>query len=126
MSPVERDQTLTSSSLGSSLNKIPHSQSTPGVSGSKTPPTTPRRGGKMLNVRVQMLDDSVTLFQVQVYLIGVRFFPNSIYLIIILPLCLQTKADGSVLFEQVCKQLNLLEADYFGLEYQEGSTKVYR
>jgi FERM/RhoGEF/pleckstrin domain protein 2 len=36
------------------------------VSGSKTPPTTPRRGGKMLNVRVQMLDDSVTLFQVQV------------------------------------------------------------
>lgn len=36
----------------------------------------------------------------------------------------QTKADGSVLFEQVCKQLNLLEADYFGLEYQEGSTKV--
>lgn len=37
---------------------------------------------------------------------------------------LQTKADGSVLFEQVCKQLNLLEADYFGLEYQEGSIKV--
>lgn len=36
----------------------------------------------------------------------------------------QTKADGSVLFEQVCKQLNLLEVDYFGLEYQEGSTKV--
>lgn len=67
MSPVEKDQTLTSSSLGSSLNKIPHSQSTPGVSGSKTPPTTPRRGGKMLNVRVQMLDDSVTLFQVQVW-----------------------------------------------------------
>ncbi|XP_050540793.1 FERM, ARHGEF and pleckstrin domain-containing protein 1-like isoform X4 [Daktulosphaira vitifoliae] len=99
MSPVEKEQTLTSSSIGSSLNKIPHSQSTPGVSGSKTPPTTPRRGGKMLNVRVQMLDDSVTLFQVQI------------------------KADGSVLFEQVCKQLNLLEADYFGLEYQEGSTK---
>ncbi|XP_026814742.1 FERM, ARHGEF and pleckstrin domain-containing protein 2-like isoform X1 [Rhopalosiphum maidis] len=99
MSPVEKDQSLTPSSLGSSLNKIPHSQSTPGVAGSKTPPTTPRRGGKMLNVRVQMLDDSVTLFQVQ------------------------TKADGSVLFEQVCKQLNLLEADYFGLEYQEGSTK---
>lgn len=29
----------------------------------------------------------------------------------------QAKALGSVLFEQVCKQLNLLEADYFGLEY---------
>lgn len=24
------------------------------------------------------------------------------------------------MFEQVCKQLNLLEADYFGLEYQDG------
>lgn len=66
MSPVEKDQTLTPNSLGNSLNKIPHSQSTPGVSGSKTPPSTPRRGVKMLNVRVQMLDDSVTLFQVQV------------------------------------------------------------
>lgn len=27
-----------------------------------------------------------------------------------------------MLFEQVCRQLNLLEADYFGLEYQEIST----
>lgn len=26
---------------------------------------------------------------------------------------------GSVLFEQVCKQLHLLEADYFGLEYAD-------
>lgn len=25
-----------------------------------------------------------------------------------------------MLFEQVCKQLNLLEADYFGLEYRDG------
>lgn len=33
---------------------------------------------------------------------------------------------GKVLFEQVCRQLNLLEADYFGLEYQEhgSNTKV--
>lgn len=29
---------------------------------------------------------------------------------------------GKVLFEQVCRQLNLLEADYFGLEYLECST----
>lgn len=35
---------------------------------------------------------------------------------------LQAKALGKVLFEQVCRQLNLLEADYFGLEYQEPST----
>ena len=33
---------------------------------SKTPPGTPRKGGKVLSVRVQMLDDSITLFQVQV------------------------------------------------------------
>ena len=33
---------------------------------SKTPPGTPRKGGKLLSVRVQMLDDSITLFQVQV------------------------------------------------------------
>ena len=32
---------------------------------------------------------------------------------------LQAKALGRVLFDQVCKQLHLLEADYFGLEYQE-------
>lgn len=31
----------------------------------------------------------------------------------------QAKALGRVLFEQVCKQLHLLEADYFGLEYQD-------
>lgn len=39
---------------------------------------------------------------------------------------LQAKALGKVLFEQVCRQLNLLEADYFGLEYQEhgSNTKV--
>lgn len=31
----------------------------------------------------------------------------------------QAKAVGRVLFEQVCKQLHLLEADYFGLEYAD-------
>jgi FERM N-terminal domain/FERM central domain len=34
----------------------------------------------------------------------------------------QAKALGKVLFEQVCRQLNLLEADYFGLEYLETAT----
>ncbi|XP_046392133.1 FERM, ARHGEF and pleckstrin domain-containing protein 1 [Ischnura elegans] len=69
-----------------------------------TPPSpgTPKKGGKMMAVRVQMLDDSVTMFQVQ------------------------AKAVGRVLFDQVCKQLNLLEADYFGLEYQElGGTRYW-
>ena len=31
----------------------------------------------------------------------------------------QSKASGRILFDQVCKQLNLLEVDYFGLEYQD-------
>lgn len=49
-------------------SKMPHSHSTPaGVDGgSRTPPATPRKAGKMLAVRVQMLDDSITMFQVQV------------------------------------------------------------
>ena len=36
---------------------------------SKTPPGTPKKVGKLVGVRVLMLDDSVTLFQVQVNLI---------------------------------------------------------
>lgn len=40
-------------------------------------------------------------------------------------LLFQSKALGRVLFEQVCRQLHLLEADYFGLEYQDAnSTRV--
>ncbi|KAL1132219.1 hypothetical protein AAG570_010176 [Ranatra chinensis] len=83
-------------SLGSSCAKLPaHSGGEP----SKTPPppSALKNPAKMLAIRVHMLDDVVTLFQVQ------------------------AKALGRVLFEQVCKQLNLLEADYFGLEYQDHS-----
>ncbi|XP_044752126.1 FERM, ARHGEF and pleckstrin domain-containing protein 1 isoform X2 [Coccinella septempunctata] len=82
-----------------------HSLSTPaGVDGggSRTPPPTPKKGGKMLAIRIQMLDDTVTIFQIQ------------------------AKAIGKVLFDQVCKQLHLLEADYFGLEYADtGGTKYW-
>ncbi|KAL1490433.1 hypothetical protein ABEB36_013128 [Hypothenemus hampei] len=88
--------------LSSSIDSITghsmhHSLSTPaGVDGgARTPPATPKKGGKMLAIRVQMLDDTVTIFQVQ------------------------AKALGKVLFDQVCKQLHLLEADYFGLEYAD-------
>lgn len=99
----------TSLSLASSCSKLPHSHSTPvgvdgGVgtgTGSRTPPATPKKGGKMLAIRVQMLDDTVTMFQVQ------------------------AKAIGRVLFDQVCKQLHLLEADYFGLEYQDANDTRY-
>lgn len=61
-------------------SKMPHSHSTPaGVDGgSRTPPATPRKAGKMLAVRVQMLDDSITMFQVQVkdrYFISPAIYP---------------------------------------------------
>ena len=38
---------------------------------------------------------------------------------------LQAKASGKMLFEQVCKQLNLLETDYFGLEYTDNRGSTY-
>ena len=38
---------------------------------------------------------------------------------------LQNKALGAVLLEQVCRQLNLLESDYFGLEYTDGNTRYW-
>lgn len=53
-------------SNGMSNNRMTHSLSTPsGVDGS-TSSTQHSRGGKKLAVRVQMLDDSMTMFQVQV------------------------------------------------------------
>ncbi|KAJ8920884.1 hypothetical protein NQ315_015677 [Exocentrus adspersus] len=91
-------------STGASAQGMHHSLSTPaGVDGggNRTPPATPKKGGKMLAIRVQMLDDTVTIFQVQ------------------------AKAIGKVLFEQVCKQLHLLEADYFGLEYSDVNGTKY-
>ncbi|XP_061382709.1 FERM, ARHGEF and pleckstrin domain-containing protein 1 isoform X4 [Danaus plexippus] len=83
--------------------RMHHSASTPaGVDGgARTPPATPKKGGKMLAVRVQMLDDSISMFQIQ------------------------SKAHGKVLFDQVCRQLHLLEADYFGLEYQDANGIKY-
>ncbi|CAK1600266.1 unnamed protein product, partial [Parnassius mnemosyne] len=85
--------------------RMHHSASTPagvdGAGGARTPPATPKKGGKMLAVRVHMLDDTISMFQIQ------------------------SKAPGKVLFDQVCRQLHLLEADYFGLEYQDSSGTKY-
>lgn len=52
-------------SNGLTNSRMTHSLSTPsGVDGSTA--ATQRAGGKKLAIRVQMLDDSMTLFQVQV------------------------------------------------------------
>ena len=83
------------SGIGSVTSKV-------GSDSSQNSPSTHSRvgsatsgGSRMISVKVHMLDDSITLFQVQ------------------------AKAPGRILFDQVCKQLNLLEVDYFGLEYQD-------
>lgn len=58
--------TTTNGTANMSGGRMTHSLSTPsGVDG--TGPISPQhRGGKMLAIRIQMLDDSVTMFQVQV------------------------------------------------------------
>uniref|UniRef100_A0A670KHV6 FERM, ARHGEF and pleckstrin domain-containing protein 1 n=1 Tax=Podarcis muralis TaxID=64176 RepID=A0A670KHV6_PODMU len=54
-------------------------------------PTTPT--GKLISIKVQMLDDAQEAFEVP------------------------QRAPGKVLLDAVCTHLNLVEGDYFGLEY---------
>lgn len=58
---------------------LSHSHSQPGGM-DRTPPGTPRKGGKMLSIRVQMLDDSISLFQVQVKISHIKDFFNAVKL----------------------------------------------
>uniref|UniRef100_A0A672LEI8 FERM, ARHGEF and pleckstrin domain-containing protein 1 n=1 Tax=Sinocyclocheilus grahami TaxID=75366 RepID=A0A672LEI8_SINGR len=55
------------------------------------PPTMPP--GRQVSIRVQMLDDTQEVFE--------------------------QRASGKVLFDLVCAHLNLIEGDYFSLEYQD-------
>lgn len=75
-----RHYDLASGGGGLPGGRMTHSLSTPsGVDGT---PSTPRhRGGKKLTVRIQMLDDTVTMFQVQVrwpHYLGNRKFNSDI------------------------------------------------
>ncbi|XP_026231787.1 FERM, ARHGEF and pleckstrin domain-containing protein 1 [Anabas testudineus] len=56
------------------------------------PPAMPP--GRHVTIRVRMLDDSEELFDIS------------------------QKASGKVLFDLVCSHMNLIEGDYFGLEFQ--------
>ncbi|KAF6727122.1 FERM, RhoGEF and pleckstrin domain-containing protein 1 [Oryzias melastigma] len=56
------------------------------------PPAMPP--GRQVAIRVRMLDDTEEIFDVS------------------------QKASGKVLFDLVCSHMNLVEGDYFGLEYQ--------
>uniref|UniRef100_A0A667XAN3 FERM, ARHGEF and pleckstrin domain-containing protein 1 n=1 Tax=Myripristis murdjan TaxID=586833 RepID=A0A667XAN3_9TELE len=57
------------------------------------PPAQPP--GRQISIRVQMLDDTQEVFQIS------------------------QRSPGKVLFDLVCAHLNLVEGDYFGLEYQD-------
>lgn len=43
---------------------------------------------------------------------------TTILLLLLLSSCSQQKASGKVLFDLVCSHMNLIEGDYFGLEFQ--------
>lgn len=58
-------------------SRMTHSLSTPGVDGSTS--HLHLRGGKKLAIRVQMLDDSVTLFQVQVSIFLILIFYTNFF-----------------------------------------------
>jgi FERM, RhoGEF and pleckstrin domain protein 2 len=63
-------------SNGHTNSRMTHSLSTPsGVDGSTS--SSHSRGGKKLAVRVQMLDDSMTMFQVQVRAIKFNYAISS-------------------------------------------------
>uniref|UniRef100_A0A8C8LR98 FERM, ARHGEF and pleckstrin domain-containing protein 1 n=1 Tax=Oncorhynchus tshawytscha TaxID=74940 RepID=A0A8C8LR98_ONCTS len=57
------------------------------------PPTMPP--GRHVTIKVRMLDDTEEVFDIS------------------------QRASGKVLFDLVCTHLNLVEGDYFGLEYQD-------
>ncbi|XP_032627364.1 FERM, ARHGEF and pleckstrin domain-containing protein 1 isoform X1 [Chelonoidis abingdonii] len=60
--------------------------------GQKLPMTPP---GKLISIKIQMLDDTQEIFDVP------------------------QRAPGKVLLEAVCNHLNLVEGDYFGLEFPD-------
>ncbi|CAL8388822.1 unnamed protein product, partial [Boreogadus saida] len=59
------------------------------------PPTTQPSGGRQVPLRVQLLDDTQEVFQIS------------------------QRSPGKLLFDLVANHLNLVEGDYFGLEYQD-------
>ncbi|KAM5147712.1 FERM, ARHGEF and pleckstrin domain-containing protein 1 isoform 4-T5 [Callospermophilus lateralis] len=60
--------------------------------GQKPPPTP---SGKLMSIKIQMLDDTQEAFEVP------------------------QRAPGKVLLDAVCSHLNLVEGDYFGLEFPD-------
>ncbi|XP_058247306.1 FERM, ARHGEF and pleckstrin domain-containing protein 1 [Hemibagrus wyckioides] len=86
---VEQEPT---SSAGQRLG-APESLGISTLESGQKPPAMP--AGRHVAIRVRMLDDSEEIFDIS------------------------QRATGKVLFEMVCAHLNLVEGDYFGLEYQD-------
>ncbi|XP_034006950.1 FERM, ARHGEF and pleckstrin domain-containing protein 1-like isoform X3 [Trematomus bernacchii] len=59
------------------------------------PPPAQSPPGRQVSIRVQMLDDTQEVFQIS------------------------QRSPGKALFDLVCVHLNVVEGDYFGLEYQD-------
>ncbi|XP_054723282.1 FERM, ARHGEF and pleckstrin domain-containing protein 1-like [Uloborus diversus] len=73
----------------------PHHTLPENSKGHQTKSVSSSKGRKFMNVTVYFLDDSNHVFQ------------------------LQAKNSGQALFDKVCKFLNLIEVDYFGLEFED-------
>ncbi|XP_038136173.1 FERM, ARHGEF and pleckstrin domain-containing protein 1-like [Cyprinodon tularosa] len=88
---AEPDQETISSGAGQRLG-APETLGISTLDPGHRPPAMPP--GRRVTVRVRMLDDTEELFDVS------------------------QKASGKVLFDMVCSHMNLIEGDYFGLEFQ--------
>ncbi|CAP34998.2 Protein CBR-FRM-3 [Caenorhabditis briggsae] len=77
-----------------------------GVGAPPPPGMNSSKRGRLVCIKVRMLDDTVAVFH-----LGIT------YKIFILNLKFQHKAIGQTLLDEVCRHLNLLECDYFGLSF---------
>lgn len=105
------------SNTGSTGGGMHHSHSTPaGVDGgARTPPATPKKGGKMLAIRVQMLDDTVTIFQVQV---REDYHMNNIFMRVVnLSLHTAKRRKSNRVYLSLCKA--------FSVEWRTGATFIF-
>lgn len=72
---------------------VPAASVIPQGVGAPPPPGLDPKKGKLMCIKVKLLDDKTAVFH------------------------LGHKAIGNALFDEVCRHLNLLESDYFGLEF---------
>ncbi|GAB6019752.1 hypothetical protein CHUAL_001305 [Chamberlinius hualienensis] len=105
MASDEREFSPSSKAGTPSSSKLPHSYSSPaGVDAATMDDDAvdvKQKAGRLLSINVVMLDESTVTFHV----------PH--------------KSLGQGVFDLSCKQLNLLETDYFGLEYEDSNHIKY-